>query len=242
MKNLIYLLPLVALFWACNGGGGSVGNSYGGAVSLNSFTDSASYAQGLMMAQQLKTFQEDGAEPVINANAMAAGLDAGFSDGEALFTEEELRPILTKWQMNLQQASMAKAKAEGAVNRQKGAAFIAENASKEGVKTTPSGLQYIVVREGNGASPTPADQVQVNYEGRLIDGKVFDSSYERGAPATFGVTQVIPGWTEGLQLMKEGSKYQFFIPADLAYGDQGPPDIGAGQTLIFDVELLKVNP
>jgi FKBP-type peptidyl-prolyl cis-trans isomerase len=238
MKNLFYLIPVLALFWACNGGG----SASGGMTTLNDFTDSASYAQGLMMAQQLKEYQAEGEAPILNPNAMAAGLEVGFSGGEAMFTDEEIRPILTKWQMGLQKVAMEKAQAAGAVNRQKGAAFLAENADKEGVETTESGLQYIVEDAGSGASPTATDKVQVNYEGRLIDGTVFDSSYKRGEPAEFGVGQVIPGWTEGLQLMKEGAKYQFFIPADLAYGDQAPPDIGPGQVLIFNVELLKVNP
>lgn len=240
MKNLFYLIPVLALFWACNGAG--TAGSGGGAVALNDFTDSASYAQGLMMAQQLKGYQAEGAAPVLNPSAMAAGLEAGFSGADAKFTEEEIRPILTKWQMDLQKASMEKAKAEGAINRQKGDAFLAENKDKEGVVTTESGLQYKVIEAGSGASPSATDRAQVNYEGRTVDGKVFDSSYERGQPAEFGVGEVIRGWTEGLQLMKEGSKYQFFIPADLAYGDQAPPDIGPGQVLIFDVELIKVNP
>lgn len=122
---------------------------------------------------------------------------------------------------------------------EKGQQFLQENAKKEGVKTTPSGLQYLVVTEGTGKSPKATDTVQVNYRGTLIDGKVFDSS---SAPIKFPLNQVIAGWTEGVQLMKEGAKYKFFIPSNLAYGSRGAGPIGPDETLIFDVELLKVNP
>lgn len=128
------------------------------------------------------------------------------------------------------------------VGREKGEAFLAENAKKEGVKTLPSGLQYKVLKEGAGKQPTKADTVVVHYKGTLIDGREFDSSYKRGEPAEFGVTQVIKGWTEILQLMKEGAKYQVYIPWQLAYGPQGAGDlIGAHETLVFEVELLKVK-
>ena len=130
---------------------------------------------------------------------------------------------------------------KAAENKKKEDEFLAANAKKEGVVTTESGLQYKVLTEGTGAVPTAEDQVSVNYEGKLIDGTVFDSSYERGQPATFGVTQVIAGWTEALQLMKVGAKYQLYIPASLAYGERGSqPNIGPGEPLIFDVELLEI--
>lgn len=128
------------------------------------------------------------------------------------------------------------------VGREKGEAFLAENATKEGVKTLPSGLQYKVITEGNGKQPTKTDTVVVHYKGTFIDGREFDSSYKRGQPAEFGVTDVIKGWTEILQLMKEGSKYQVFIPWKLAYGAEGrPPKIGPAETLVFDVELIQVK-
>ncbi len=126
--------------------------------------------------------------------------------------------------------------------REKGEAFLAENAKKEGVKSLPSGLQYKVLKEGTGKQPEKSDTVSVHYKGTLIDGKEFDSSYKRGEPAEFGVTQVIKGWTEALQLMKEGAKWQLFIPAQLAYGERGAGDlIGPNETLVFEVELLKVK-
>jgi len=125
---------------------------------------------------------------------------------------------------------------------EKGQQFLQENAKKEGVKTTPSGLQYLVLTEGNGKSPKATDTVLVHYKGTLLDGTEFDSSYKRNEPISFPLNRVIPGWTEGVQLMKEGAKYRFFIPSDLAYGSRGAGgDIGPDETLIFDVELLKVQ-
>jgi FKBP-type peptidyl-prolyl cis-trans isomerase FklB len=127
-------------------------------------------------------------------------------------------------------------------NLEAGEAFLAQNAEREGVETTESGLQYEVIEEGDGNNPTASDRVQVHYTGELINGDVFDSSRDRGQPVTFGLNQVIPGWTEGLQLMSEGARYKLYIPADLAYGPGGNQAIGPNETLIFDVELLAVNP
>ena len=133
--------------------------------------------------------------------------------------------------------------AHAQAGREKGEAFLTENAKKEGVKTLPSGLQYRVLKEGDGKHPTKADQVVVHYRGTLIDGREFDSSYKRGEPAKFGVTQVIKGWTEALQLMKEGSKWMLYIPWQLAYGDKGSGKlIGPNETLVFEVELIAVMP
>lgn len=239
MKKLLLLLPLFALVWSCTpGGGGAAADS----ADLKTFIDSASYAQGMMMGQQIKTFQDGGEESLINSAALKAGLDQGLTGEDGLIPEAELQSVMMQFQMKLQQASQKKAQAEAAVNQAKGQAFLSENANKEGVVTTESGLQYKVITAGTGATPKAADQVQVDYEGRLIDGTVFDSSYGK-KPITFGVGGVIRGWTEALQLMKEGAKYQLYIPAQLAYGERGsPPNIGPGETLIFDVELLKVNP
>ncbi len=132
--------------------------------------------------------------------------------------------------------------ADAQVGREKGEAFLTENAKKEGVKATASGLQYKVVKEGTGKQPTAANTVKVHYRGTLIDGKEFDSSYKRNEPIEFPLNGVIKGWTEGLQLMKEGSKYQLFIPSSLAYGKRGAGDlIGPDETLIFEVELLEVK-
>ncbi len=139
--------------------------------------------------------------------------------------------------------SMANAKS-ATENKEEGTAFLEENGKKEGVTTTASGLQFLVLEKGDGKgdSPKATDNVTVHYEGTTIDGKVFDSSYERGAPATFPLNRVIAGWTEGVQLMKEGAKYRFYIPSDLAYGERGAGrDIGPNSTLIFDVELIKIQ-
>ncbi len=144
--------------------------------------------------------------------------------------------------MALQQEMAAKQNAAGGENKEAGEAFLADNKDKEGVKTLPSGLQYMVLKEGTGKSPSASDTVTTHYHGTLIDGTTFDSSYDRGQPATFPVNGVIAGWTEALQLMKEGSKWRLFIPSDLAYGSQGAGDvIGPNSALIFDVELLSVK-
>ncbi len=241
MKFFLWLSLVLVLIWACDNTGTSGGaTSSGELVSLN---DSISYAQGLRMAQQIKKIQIDGEEPLMNSVALKKGFDAGISGENVLFTEQQSISVLNKFQKAMQDATQKKQRAEGKINRAKGEAFLAANANREGVITTASGLQYMVIEAGTGISPTKNDRVEVNYEGRLIDGTIFDTSASRGGPAKFAVTAVIPGWIEGIQLMREGAKYQFYIPADLAYGDQGsPPLITPGSTLIFDIALLKVNP
>lgn len=191
-----------------------------------------SYAWGMAMAMQLKGMgvTDLSFEDFNNA------VKAVFDGNEPEMTPEEAQKIITEYLENLQkkaaEAAMATAKA-----------FLDENKMKEGVKTTESGLQYKVLKEGEGASPKADDEVTVHYTGKLLDGTVFDSSVSRGEPATFPLNRVIPGWTEGVQLMKEGSKYEFFIPSELAYGAQGIPNaIPPHSTLIFEVELIKVNP
>lgn len=192
--------------------------------------DKVSYALGMSIGHQLQQMNatdlniNDFAQAitdVFNANAQLTDTDAQVAVQEFFSRKAE------------EQAKAAKAEGEN---------FLAENAKKEGVKTLPSGLQYKVLREGDGRKPSATDQVECHYEGTLINGQVFDSSYRRGETATFGLNQVIKGWTEGLQLMQEGAKYRFFIPYNLAYGENG-----AGQSippyaaLIFDVELVKVK-
>lgn len=168
---------------------------------------------------------------------------AGFSDiiaGEPQLSEEQMMQALTNFQQELEARQQAEVDAARAV----GVEFLASNAQAEGVSTTDSGLQYLILESGDagGTSPQVTDSVQVHYEGRFIDGDVFDSSIERGEPAQFMLNQVIPGWTEGLQLMTPGDKWRLFIPADLAYGPSGSGPIPPHSTLIFDVELLEVNP
>ncbi len=195
-----------------------------------------SYAIGMSIGSNLKQQEAD-----LDIKQLAAGLSASYSGAEALLTQEEMVKILVAYQQKMQQEQIAKAAAAAEENKTAGKAYQEENAKKDGVKTTASGLQYEVLAEGKGASPTAEDQVKVNYRGTLIDGTEFDSSYKRGQPASFGVGGVIPGWTEALQLMKEGGKLRLVIPPELAYGDRGaPPVIAPGSTLVFEVELLEV--
>lgn len=188
-------------------------------------------------------------EFALDAQAASAGIEDQLAEKEMRIPQEEMQAVMQEFQayvMEKQQEIQAK-EAEAneliaSANTKEGAAFLAENGAKEGVVTTESGLQYKVLTEGTGAKPSATDRVTVHYRGTLIDGTEFDSSFGRGEPATFGVNQVIKGWTEALQLMPEGSKWELYIPSDLAYGPGGaPPEIGPNSTLIFEVELLKAG-
>jgi FKBP-type peptidyl-prolyl cis-trans isomerase len=155
-------------------------------------------------------------------------------------SQAEMKTVYDAWlQRRKQEEAAAKAKA-GSENLAKGTAFLEANKAKEGVVALPSGLQYKVIKEGTGGTPVATDKVKTHYRGTLIDGKEFDSSYKRGQPATFGVTQVIAGWTEALQLMKEGAKWELYIPANLAYKTRDTPTIPANSTLIFEIELIEI--
>ena len=213
-------------------------------VALETFEQKVSYVVGLNVGRQ---FDSDEIELDIPALVQAlkdsqSGSDTAMTEDEMRSTMEELRTIMTA-RLQKQQAEAAEAAALAAeTNAKEGAEFLAANAEKEGVTTTESGLQYKVITEGTGAKPGPTDKVTVDYRGTLIDGTEFDSSYSRGATATFGVNQVIPGWTEALQLMSEGSKWELYIPSDLAYGPGGTQGlIGPNATLIFEVELHTVG-
>lgn len=192
--------------------------------------DKLSYALGLSMGQNFKGSGVD----KLNADDFADALRAVYGEGTPAMTYDEAKQVVQEYFTNLQ----AKA---GEMNAKAGKEYLANNAKEEGVKVTESGLQYLVVKEGNGKKPGPNDVVTVHYTGRLVDGTVFDSSVERGEPATFAVGQVIPGWVEGLQLMSEGSAYRLFIPSELAYGEHGTGPIQPNSTLVFDVQLLKVG-
>ena len=171
----------------------------------------------------------------LDADAFMDAVKVVYGGGEPAITIEEAQKLINEFLQELQTKAEAAARAEGEN-------FMAENGKKQNVQTTPSGLQYVVEKEGTGAQPTAEDEVTVHYTGKLLNGQVFDSSVNRGEPATFPLNRVIPGWTEGVQLMKEGAKYTFFIPSDLAYGAQGVPGaIPPHSTLIFEVELIKVN-
>ena len=177
----------------------------------------------------------------INVEDFADGVAAVFYGSEPKMTYDEAKAEIQKYFTALEEKQRAEAAKMADVNEAAGKKFLEENGKRVEVKTTASGLQYEVIKEGDGEQPTAQDQVEVHYTGKLIDGTVFNGSVERGMPATFGVTQVIPGWVEALQLMKAGSKWRLFIPSQLAYGPQGAGGvIGPNATLIFDVELLKV--
>lgn len=192
--------------------------------------DKLSYAWGLAMGQQLLGMGVKN----LNVDDYMAAVKAVLEGAEPALPLEEAQTLINEYLQNLE-AEATKAAKEA------GEKFLADNKTREGVKVTASGLQYVVEKEGEGAQPTAEDEVTVHYTGRLLNGQVFDSSVQRGEPATFPLNRVIPGWTEGVQLMEEGAKYTFFIPSDLAYGPQGIPNaIPPHSTLIFEVELIKV--
>jgi len=195
-----------------------------------------SYAFGVNFMNNMKAQGVD-----LNLEAFIKGVTDASTD-KVEKTDQELQAAFLAFQQALQKMATEKAAKAGENNKKEGEAFLAANAKKEGVKVTKSGLQYKVVKTGEGATPKPTSKVTTHYEGRLLDGTVFDSSYKRGAPATFGVTQVIAGWTEALQLMKEGDQWELYIPSNLAYGERGAgSDIGPNSTLIFKIELIKVD-
>lgn len=192
-----------------------------------------SYAVGVQIGQDLK---QNGLD--IEAGSVAKAIEDVLADKPLQLTVPEMQTLFADYQKR----ETAKKEMAGNANKEEGAKFLAENKSKKGVTELPSGLQYKVITAGTGKQPTAEDTVSVHYRGTLINGKEFDSSHKRGAPASFTVGGVIKGWTEALQLMKEGAKWQLFIPSDLAYGLRGAGgDIGPNATLIFDVELLKVQ-
>jgi FKBP-type peptidyl-prolyl cis-trans isomerase FklB len=179
----------------------------------------------------------------LNLDIFYQGLQEGAQSKTARLTDEEMAKAINDYKKTLEAKQLVEFQKVGQQNAQAGAAFLADNAKKSGVITTKSGLQYQILKEGTGKKPKAASRVKVNYEGRLLDGTVFDSSIARNHPVEFQLSQVIAGWTEGLQTMKEGGKTRFFIPANLAYGEVGAGDtIGPNSTLIFDIELLQVLP
>lgn len=199
--------------------------------------DKLSYALGMSMGHN---FKGTGIK-TLNSADFAAGVASVYDGVKPEMTFDEAKRIVNEYFAKLEAEMQAEAAKQGEVNRKNGEAFLTENAKREGIKVTESGLQYEVLESGKGDSPKASDNVEVHYTGKLIDGTVFDSSVERGVPASFGVTQVIPGWVEALQLMHEGDKWRLYIPSDLAYGPNGAGGvIGPNMTLIFDVELLHV--
>src|SRR5437660_3462299 len=194
--------------------------------------DKVSYSIGLNIGFNLNRQNVQ-----INPDVLAAGIKDAIA-GKPQLNADQVKEVMATFEKDMQQ----KQKAAGEKNASEGAKFLEENKKKEGVKATASGLQYKAIKEGTGPQPKETDTVTVNYRGTLINGTEFDSSYKRGQPATFPLNGVIKGWTEGLQLMKTGSKYQFFVPANLAYGDHSPsPTIPPNSTLIFEVELISIQ-
>jgi FKBP-type peptidyl-prolyl cis-trans isomerase FklB len=210
----------------------------GTVTALTTTKEKASYAIGMNWGTGLHRQNID-----VDTPALLQGMKDALAGGKTLLTEDEARAALMQLQKDMQQKQQAKNAEESEANKKEGDAFLAANKSKEGVVTLPSGLQYKILKEGDGPKPTATDSVVCNYKGTLINGTEFDSSYKRGEPATFPVTGVIKGWTEALQLMPVGSKWQLFVPADLGYGPRGTPGgpIGPNATLIFEVELLSIK-
>ena len=231
MKNTLLLLTVAALLGSCNA------QTDKKEVSLLTFNDSVSYALGSSIGVNLMgDFKSQGIDSSFSSDLVIAGISDAIYGDSAQVSDKESRKLVETFFNDLNKQRLQKNLAVGEV-------FLKDNGSKAGVITTESGLQYIVLKEGEGDSPTTADQVRVHYTGKLLNGKVFDSSVERNEPVVFFVRAVIPGWTEALQLMKPGAEYKLFIPSALAYGERGGPKgsgIGPNEVLIFDVKLIDI--
>lgn len=209
----------------------------GAPLLLKTQKDKVSYAIGLNIG---KSFRKDSVD--VNSAIFARGVKDAITGAKPLLTDEELKVVLTELQAELKKRQDDVTRLAGETNQKAGEAFLAENKTKEGVVALPSGLQYKIITAGTGPKPTETDSVVCNYRGTLLDGTEFDSSYKRGQPATFPVNGVIKGWTEALQLMPVGSKWQLFVPPDLAYGARGAGgEIGPNATLLFEVELVSIQ-
>lgn len=228
MKTVVAVL-LAVLFVGCSGDK---------KVELKDQRDKVSYAIGLNIGANMVRDSLD-----LDYAALLQGIkDAWVDSSKRMLTLAETQKTMMTWQQEMQAKQMEKQRAAGAKNREEGEKFLAENKKEPGIVTLPSGLQYKVIKEGNGPKPRNDQKVVANYVGMLVNGQEFDSSQKHGQPAEFAITGVIPGWTEALQLMKVGSKWKLFIPANLAYGDQGAGGmIAPGSTLIFEIELLAVK-
>jgi FKBP-type peptidyl-prolyl cis-trans isomerase FklB len=229
---MIKLLPVVVVCL------GLITTSAMAKTSLKSQEEKASYVIGLQLGKQLMVTKDD-----IDLDAMKLGMKDIFTGQKPRLTNDEMKIAMTKFQESKRKREIAMMSKFSNHNKKEGAEFLAANKKKKGVITLPSGLQYKVLKSGNGkVSPKATDKVVTHYHGTLIDGTVFDSSYDRGEAVSFPVNAVIKGWSEALQKMKVGDKWQLVVPSNLAYGEQGaPPSIGPDATLIFDVELLKIN-
>ncbi|MDC3285706.1 FKBP-type peptidyl-prolyl cis-trans isomerase [Flavobacteriaceae bacterium] len=229
IRNTLAVLVIGTLF--------SCENQVKEVKSLETELDSVSYAVGLSMSSQLKNGFED-----VNKEILIQAIRNGLDSTNLLLDSKDIQKTIQTYFQKKQEENKKKELAKFEVYKKEGLAFLEANKTKEGVKTTESGLQYVVLKEGKGRKPKTTDRVKVHYHGTTVDGTVFDSSVDRGTPSEFGVTQVIKGWTEGLQLMTVGSKYKFFIPQELAYGANPRPGIiKPYMALIFEVELLDIK-
>ncbi len=237
-KRQMITLVVVALAGLAGGyfiGGGTKGIKPEGQITMNSQADSLNYFLGLNMGYSLVDAPWE-----VDANLVASGVIQVINDSSA-FDMMTAQRVFRELNVALSEEQAAKADAEAIDNLEKGTAFLEENGKKEGVITTESGLQYEVITKGDGKIPADTSVVNVHYEGKLLDGTIFDSSYERGEPISFPLNQVIPGWTEGLQLMPVGSTYMLYIPSNLGYGSQTSGPIPGNSVLIFKVELLGIE-
>ncbi|MFH0947424.1 MAG: FKBP-type peptidyl-prolyl cis-trans isomerase [Elusimicrobiota bacterium] len=233
-KNLVFVAVLVFILCVLflSSGYASVKNN------LETQKDKTSYSIGWDIGNNLKKQSID-----IDTDIMLMGIKGAMLDSKPLLTDDERKQVMMSFQKDLQDKQVKVRSEMGEKNKKVGEEFLTKNKQKEGVKVTSSGLQYKIIKQGTGDKPKSNDTVTVNYEGRLIDGTVFDSSYKRGQSATFPVGGVITGWTEALQLMKVGSKYELYIPSNLAYSERGAgANIGPNSTLIFTVELISISP
>src|SRR6202163_718725 len=207
-------------------------------LALTTQKDKFSYALGMNLGTSLKK-----QSVAVDPNILARGLKDALAGGKTALTEDQARATLMEVQTEMRKKQQEEMQVAGEASKKEGAAFLAANKSKDGVVTLPSGLEYKILTQGTGPKPTASDSVVCNYRGTLINGTEFDSSYKRGEPVTFPVNGVIKGWTEALQLMPVGSKWQLFVPSELAYGQRGPsPEIAPNPTLVFEVELLSIQP
>lgn len=231
-KKTLLSAALAALFVS----GSWAPSSFAADPSLKTDEDKISYSMGLMFGQRVKTDM-----PQLNMDGFLQGIQDGYAGSEPKLTQEEMQATIQSYQQKRQQEQLAEMNKKADENKAKGDAYLAENAKRKGIETTKTGLQIETLKAGAGAQPAKDSKVTVHYTGSLLDGTVFDSSRDRGEPVTFKLSDVIPGWTEGLQLMKEGGQAKLVIPSNLAYGPGGNRAIGPNETLIFDVELIKVE-
>ena len=233
ISSAVVCIGLTTLIAGCNDKTGSAEK----AIKLDTQTNKASYSIGLQFGSQIANIKD-----MVNEEAIIKGFNDSLAGKDPQLTPEEMQTAMQAFQKTMAEKQKAKQQELAVTGKAEGDKFLLANKTKEGVKTTESGLQYKVLTEGKGATPTATDTVVTHYTGTTIDGKEFDSSVKRNAPATFPVNGVIKGWTEALQLMKVGAKWQLFIPSELAYGERGAgANIGPNQVLIFEIELLEIK-